>query len=247
MRNQILAANWKMYLTQPQVDEWLSNFQSHDLPNTNSQLRIYPSALFIKDVLKIGLHVGAQNIASQTEGAFTGELSIGQLKSVGAKSVLLGHSERRQLCKESDDDIIQKIVACVNEDFPFIFCCGETLSCRKQNAQNDFILGQLTSNLNGLSSKDLHLLVVAYEPIWAIGTEESASIEQIGQMHNIIRSYLIDRFGSVANQVPILYGGSVNQSNAKDIFRCENVDGALVGGASLDPVIFYELWKALNT
>lgn len=246
MRKKILAANWKMNLTQPEVQDWLHTYQTLDWSAPNASLRVYPSAIYLKDIQAAGLHGGAQNVYFEANGAYTGELSIEQLQSIGAQSVLIGHSERRQLFNEDDALLAQKVNACATAIFPFVLCCGEAIETRKAGAHLDFVLAQLSENLRLLTVTDLHLLVVAYEPIWAIGSGLSADLDQITEMHQAIRNHLVELFGAAGEQVPILYGGSVNAANAQAIFSCPNVDGALVGGASLDPLIFNQLWQALQ-
>jgi triosephosphate isomerase len=247
MRKKILAANWKMNLTQPAVDTWLDTFQTLDWHSSKAEVRIYPSAIYLKQIVQKGLCVGAQNVYFETNGAFTGEISIEQLKNIGVHSTLLGHSERRQIFAEDNNIIVQKVKACAQESFPFILCCGEALQTRELGEHLPFVLAQLTENLSQLSATQLHLLVVAYEPIWAIGTGLSADIAQVTEMHLAIRNHLEQLFGEAGQYVPILYGGSVNAENAASIFSCPDVDGALVGGAALDPHTFHQLWQALHS
>jgi triosephosphate isomerase len=246
MRKKILAANWKMNLTQTEVQDWLHTYQTLEWSAPNASLRVYPSAIYLKDIQAAGLHGGAQNVYFEANGAYTGELSIEQLQSIGAQSVLIGHSERRQLFNEDDALLAQKVSACATASFPFVLCCGEAIDTRTAGEHIEFVLAQLAENLRRLSAKDLHLLVVAYEPIWAIGSGLSADLDQITEMHQAIRNHLVGLYGAAGEQVPILYGGSVNAANALAIFSCPNVDGALVGGASLDPLIFNQLWQALQ-
>lgn len=236
-----------MNLTQPAVDTWLDTFHTLDWHSMKAEVRIYPSAIFLKDFKRSDVHYGAQNVYSALEGAFTGELSIAQLQSVGTQSVLIGHSERRQIFAEDNAIITQKVKACAQESFPFILCCGEELQTRELGAHLPFVLDQLSENLSELSATQLQLLVVAYEPIWAIGTGLSANISQVTEMHQAIRNHLVNLFGEAGQLVPILYGGSVNAENAASIFSCPDVDGALVGGAALNPHTFYQLWQALHS
>ncbi len=245
MRNKILAANWKMNLTLPEVELWVKAFNELNWHSDSKEVRIYPSALFIPLLNKNISHVGAQNFYFEPSGAFTGELSLEQLSSVGSSSVLIGHSERRELFHENNTCISQKVKAACDQAFPCILCCGENLAQRNAQTYLDFIREQLLSALTGIDGSKLSLLCVAYEPIWAIGTGLHASPEQITEIHAYIRSLLLELFGSVATKVPILYGGSVNPQNAATIFACPEVSGALVGGASLDPQVFHQLWEQL--
>jgi triosephosphate isomerase len=244
MRNKILAANWKMNLTQPEVQNWLQESANYHWEAVGKELRIYPSALFLQQ-FQHDTHVGAQNFYVQDKGAFTGEISLAQLKSIGVQSVLIGHSERREIFNEDPGMIAQKVQACVQQRMPFILCCGETLSVRNNNAHLAFICEQLCSALEHLALEQLDQLTVAYEPIWAIGSGLSADQHQITEVHLAIRALLVELFGSAGQEIPILYGGSVTPENAKEIFSCPEVAGALVGGASLDPKVFHQLWEQL--
>ena len=245
MRNKILAANWKMNLTLPEVELWVKAFNGFNWQSDTKEVRVYPSALFIPMLQQNVSHVGAQNFYHETSGAFTGELSLEQLSSVGSSSVLIGHSERRELFHEDNACISQKVKAAADRDSSFILCCGENLLQREGGTHLNFIEQQLKSALLSLDAAKLSLLCIAYEPIWAIGTGLHANAEQINEMHAFIRSLLLELFGSAAEAVPILYGGSVNPENAATIFACPEVSGALVGGASLDPQVFHQLWEQL--
>ena len=244
MRNKILAANWKMNLTQPEVDHWLQVFEDNYWDAIGKELRLYPGSLYIQKLASTA-HVGAQNFYFESKGAFTGEISLAQLKSVGAQSVLIGHSERREIFNENAQLVRKKVHACAADSFPLILCCGETLSVRNENSHLAFIQEQLLYSLNDFPLNQLDLLTIAYEPIWAIGTGLSADIGQISEMHVSIRNILLELFGNAGQTIPILYGGSVTPENASDIFRCSAVSGALVGGASLDPIMFHQIWEQL--
>lgn len=234
-----------MNLTQTEVETWLAAFHSKNWSSESAEIRVYPSAVYLKDFQGLRIHHGAQNVFYKERGAYTGELSIEQLQSVGCASVLLGHSERRECFQESNELIAQKVEACAQAAFPFILCCGEPLDVRQAKNHQAFVLDQLRKNLEHLTPSQIDLLVIAYEPIWAIGSGLSASITEITEMHLAIRTFLSAHFGNAGQKVPILYGGSVNTANAGAIFACANVDGALVGGASLDLDTFYQLWLAL--
>mgnify|MGYP000349507923 CR=1 FL=1 len=195
------------------------------------------------DTDKVAL--GAQNCYPKASGAFTGEVSVPMLASVGVKYVIIGHSERREIFHEDNQLIAQKVQACVEEQLPFILCCGETQAVRKENLHLTFIQAQIQAALERFSPDHLHLLAIAYEPIWAIGSGLSADQNQIIEMHGAIRTFLIEQFGEGGKDIPILYGGSVSTVNAAQIFSCPEVGGALVGGASLDPQVFNQLWEQL--
>lgn len=236
-----------MNLTQPEVDAWFSEFQTQNWHSISAELRLYPSAIYLKEIVQMGMHVGAQNVYFESAGAYTGEISIDQLQNIGVQSTLIGHSERRQIFAEDNAIIAQKVKACAQASFPLILCCGESLQSRELGEHLPFVLAQLSENLSQLSATQLRLLVVAYEPIWAIGTGLSANTAQVAEMHQAIRKHLEHLYGEAGQLVPILYGGSVNAENATAIFGCPEVDGALVGGAALDSHTFYQLWQALNS
>ncbi|MEN9699771.1 MAG: hypothetical protein RLZZ301_969 [Bacteroidota bacterium] len=245
MQKKILAANWKMNLLQPEVQQWLQSYQALQWASSSCEVRVYPSSVYLSTMTDLLPHVGAQNVHTQPKGAFTGELSIAQLKSCGVKSVLIGHSERRTLFHEDSSLIQEKVAACSSEAFEFIFCCGESLESRQAATHVSDVIAQLDAELTVLTSELLPLISIAYEPIWAIGSGLSANTEQINEMHDAIREWLLARFGQAAASVCILYGGSCTPENAAEIFACPNVNGGLIGGASLDADRFYELFQLL--
>ncbi|MEY3728054.1 MAG: hypothetical protein RL098_1525, partial [Bacteroidota bacterium] len=222
----------------PQVLDWLKVFHDLDWHQPQQELRIYPSSIYLKELVSTGLHVGAQNVFAEQKGAFTGEIAVEQLQSIGVKSVLIGHSERRLIFKEDDALIAQKVRTCAGAGFPFILCCGEAIEQREQGQHLAHVKSQLKSALKQFDPAQHSLMTIAYEPIWAIGSGMSARTDQISEMHAFIRDFL--------DQIPILYGGSVNSQNASELFSCPSVDGALVGGASLDAQHFHQLWQALS-
>jgi triosephosphate isomerase len=242
MRNKILAANWKMNLTASEAHDWLVEFNETDSDKSKVEFRLYAPNVFLSDLAKTqSLHIGAQNIHPSDFGAFTGEVSIPQLVSVGAQSALIGHSERRMHFLESDAFLKEKVDACCAHLLPFIFCCGEPLEVREKEEHLSFVRSQLRSAILHLKNTDLSLMTIAYEPIWAIGTGQTATSDQINEVHAFIREVLRESFGDSGANVSILYGGSVNSSNAQSIFACPDVDGGLIGGASLNASNFLEL------
>lgn len=193
------------------------------------------------------VYTAAQNVHSKKSGAYTGEVSVIMLESLGVDHALVGHSERREYFKEDNQFLTDKVRICLDHNIHPIFCCGEALPVREQNAQNDFVARQLEESLFQLSADELKKVVIAYEPIWAIGTGKTATSEQAQEMHAHIRSHIADTYGtSVADAISILYGGSVKGSNAKEIFSQPDVDGGLVGGASLVATEFLEIIRALK-
>jgi triosephosphate isomerase len=246
MRKFILAANWKMNLTAAEAKDWLTQFNGLVTQNSKTEFRLYAPSIFSADLAKSNtIHIGAQNAFPSDFGAFTGEVSIPQLMSVGVQSLLIGHSERRSVFHETDDFIQEKVRACCQHSFPFILCCGEDLGTREKGAHLSFIRNQLATAIEQVGNDQLASMTIAYEPIWAIGTGQTASIDQITEVHAFIRSVLFDFFGELGEAIPILYGGSVNSSNAKSIFACPNVNGGLIGGASLNASVFIELASSL--
>jgi triosephosphate isomerase len=177
--------------------------------------------------------VGAQNAHFEVEGAYTGEISVGMLKSTGVQYVILGHSERRHIFGETDVWINKKIHAALNAELVPIFCIGETLDDRKSNQTTQVLENQINLGLQGMDSIDPVKMIIAYEPVWAIGTGETASSDQVARAHGYVQSILERMFGQIAHEVPILYGGSVNENNATELIQTDGVDGFLVGGASL--------------
>jgi triosephosphate isomerase len=188
------------------------------------------------------LEVVAQNMNAEKSGAFTGEISATMLQSIGIKSVILGHSERRAYYNESDLALKDKVAAALKNDMEIIFCFGEKLSDRKRDNHFDVVKSQLSSALFGLNAHSWSNLILAYEPVWAIGTGETATPEQAQEMHAYIRSIIAEKYDqSLANGVPILYGGSVKPNNAPAIFSQPDVDGGLIGGAALKVDDFYAI------
>ncbi|MBP6431175.1 MAG: triose-phosphate isomerase [Ferruginibacter sp.] len=253
MRKQIAAANWKMNLTLQQaealVDELLAT--PHSL-NENQQAIFgvpFPYLLSIQNKLKgkQNVFVAAQNCYTQKSGAYTGETSVDMLTSIGITHVIIGHSERREYFNETNEMLAQKVNICLQNNLIPIFCCGEPLSIREANTQNSFVENQLKESLFHLSAQQITNFIIAYEPIWAIGTGKTASNEQAQEMHQHIRSVLANQYGAdVANTISILYGGSVKANNAADIFAQPDVDGGLVGGASLVAADFATIINSLK-
>jgi len=196
---------------------------------------------------KSNVYVAAQNCHQKESGAYTGEVSASMLQSIGVKHIIVGHSERREYFAESDALLAEKVNAILAIGSTPIFCCGEPLSIREAETQNAFVEAQLKNSLFHLSAEAIVKVVIAYEPIWAIGTGKTASSAQAQEIHAYIRSCFAAKYGeAVANQISILYGGSVKASNAKEIFSQPDVDGGLVGGASLVATEFSAIINALS-
>lgn len=209
--------------------------------NSEVNIVIFPPMLVVQACVEKGtkISVGAQNGFYQDSGAFTGEVSMSQLKDAGVKAVLIGHSERRDIFGENNALLKLKVDAALNQQLTPFFCCGEPLSEREAGTYFSFVKKQLEESLFHLSALDFAKVVIAYEPIWAIGTGKTASSEKAEEMHKAIRSWIEERYGKdLAENTSILYGGSCNPSNAKSLFACPNVDGGLIGGASLKATDF---------
>lgn len=235
MSQKIVAGNWKMNLSAKDAKQLISDLNDEQFPS-DVRVIVFPTSLYIQSVasLSSNIEIGCQNFSDQDAGAYTGENSISQLKSVGATIGLIGHSERRAYYKEDNTFLKQKVDQAITNDFNFIFCCGEPLSIRESGKELDFVLKQLEESLFHLSIENMMNRVIAYEPVWAIGTGRTASSEQAEEMHRNIRIWIAEKYNSdVADSVSILYGGSCKPGNAKELFACPNVDGGLIGGAAL--------------
>lgn len=235
MRKKIVAGNWKMNLTQK--DSLVLCQNVNQIANISDvQIVIFPPMLYVQDCLRNAEHiqVGAQNGFHKDMGAFTGEVSMLQLKDAGVSAVLVGHSERREFFGETNALLKLKVDAALTHQLTPFFCCGEPLEERENGTYFLFVKKQLEESIFHLSADEFAKIVIAYEPIWAIGTGKTASSEQAEEMHAAIRSWIEKQYGeSIAQSISILYGGSCNPSNAKSLFACPNVDGGLIGGASL--------------
>ena len=244
-RKNIVAGNWKMNTSLSSAAALIKGIKDGER-DEDVTVMVAPPTLYAQKVNEwtIGsfIQVAAQNCHPVESGAFTGEVSISQIADAGLDVVIVGHSERRDIFGETNSFIKEKVDAVLDAGLTCIFCCGESLEIRKNGTQNDFVARQIKESLFHL--KDIHFaqIVIAYEPIWAIGTGETASPEQAEEMHAFIRNNLSDKYGkTVAGSVSILYGGSVKPANAKEIFSQPNVDGGLVGGASLDADSFISI------
>lgn len=252
MRTQIAAANWKMNLTLQQANTLVDDLLAlpHSL-TTNQQVVFgipFPYLQFFAEKLKgkQNVFVAAQNCYTKLSGAYTGETSVQMLQSIGVTHVIIGHSERREYFNESHEMLKEKVDIILANNLTPIFCCGEPLSIREAETQNQFVQQQIEDSLFHLSSEQAKKIVIAYEPIWAIGTGKTASSQQAQDIQAFIRQLLASKFGEdVANAIPILYGGSVKANNAKELFDMPDIDGGLVGGASLIPAEFNAIINAL--
>lgn len=237
MRKKVIAGNWKMNKTPEEAVEFVKNISSKINTNENTVIFCVPSICIVPvaEVLKgSSIHVGAQNMHFEDSGAFTGEISAIMLKNAGVKYVIIGHSERREYFLETDEIVNKKVIKAIENDLIPIVCVGETLIQREQGIAFDFIRMQIKCALQNISKEQVENIVIAYEPIWAIGTGKTATSQQAEEVCKVIRDTLSELYDTeTANKIAIQYGGSVNTSNAKEIFNMPNIDGGLVGGASL--------------
>jgi triosephosphate isomerase (TIM) len=237
-RKKIVAGNWKMNKTLEEANALVDTLLPLLKGNEEIVKIIIPpfpflSALSFK-LINSSLQLGAQDCSAFMQGAYTGEVSAAALQSVGCKYVLVGHSERRTYHNETNELLIEKTKQALNVGLTAIFCFGESLHQRKANEQETVVATQITSVLNALTSEQLHHVILAYEPVWAIGTGETATPQQAQTMHQFIRALIEKNYGSaLANSISILYGGSCNAQNAQELFACPDIDGGLIGGASL--------------
>ena len=253
MRKQIAAANWKMNLGLQQAEKLTDDLLATEHSLGNDQLAIFavpfPYILPVSKKLsgKRNVFVAAQNCSANKNGAYTGEVSAEMLQSMDIKFVIIGHSERREYNHEDNALLAKKVDIAMAHGIAPIFCCGEPLQIREAGTQNDHVEKQLLESLFHLSNEQMQGFVIAYEPIWAIGTGKTASNEQAQEMHAHIRKVMAAKYGNdTANTISILYGGSVKGANAADIFAQPDVDGGLVGGASLVAAEFATIINSLK-
>ncbi|MEI9807397.1 MAG: triose-phosphate isomerase [Bacteroidota bacterium] len=253
MRKQIAAANWKMNLSFQQGEKLLDEILDARIKLTADQLAIFavpfPYLLMTRSEVEDAknYYVAAQNCYHKKSGAFTGEVSVDMLHSIGVPYCIVGHSERREYFNETNAQLADKVNLCLENFITPLFCCGEALNIREAGTQNDFVAVQLKESLFHLPAEKVKDIIIAYEPIWAIGTGKTASTGQAQEMHAHLRSILAAQYGAeTAGQVSILYGGSVKANNAKELFSCPDVDGGLVGGASLVAAEFIQIIQALK-
>ena len=246
MRKLLIAANWKMYKTPSESTAFLTSFFPLVKQNTAAEIVLCPSMTSLPALVDAArgksISVGAQNMHWLNEGAYTGETSPTMLTAIGATHVLIGHSERRQYFNETDTTVNLKLKSALAHGLTPIVCVGEHLNEREQNLTADVLKLQVSIALDGIPSTALGPLVIAYEPVWAIGTGRTATPEIAAEAHEIIRTELAHIAGSdIAASTRILYGGSVKPDNAAALCCLEEIDGALVGGASLDPASFSQI------
>ena len=251
MRKQIVAGNWKMNNNIQESNQLAAEIVSKvkDLALNNTRVIVAPTFVNLSEVVNVtkgsSVEVAAQNMHQAKSGAYTGEISAEMLTSLGLKTVILGHSERREYFGETDAVLAEKVDAALENKLEIIFCFGEVLGDRKSDNHFNVVESQIKNGLFHLEASAWENIVLAYEPVWAIGTGETASPEQAQEMHAFIRKIVADKYNQeVADSVSILYGGSVKPANAKEIFSKEDVDGGLIGGAALNSEDFISLVKS---
>ncbi len=246
MRTPFIAANWKMYKTVHEAVAFVKEFRKQADAVHDVEIVVAPPFTALRPVVEAAhastIGVAGQNMHWEREGAFTGEVSAGMLKEAGAEYVIIGHSERRRLFGETDQTVNRKVLAAVAAQLTPIVCVGETLEERDANQTLAVLDRQVKVGLDGLTADQIAALVVAYEPCWAIGTGRNATPAQAAEAHAHIRGRVRQWFGgAAADQCHVIYGGSVKPENIRDLASLEEVDGALVGGASLDVRSFFEI------
>jgi len=253
MARKIVAGNWKMNKTVNEGVQLVEELKSElaKVDTNDVTVVVSPPYVNLSEAVKTAegssVQVSAQNVHQEESGAYTGEISAQMLKSVGVGYVIIGHSERREYFGENAVDIAKKVDAVIAQGLTPIYCCGEVKEERESGRQNEIVGGQIESELFHLSPQNFENVVIAYEPVWAIGTGLTASPEQAQDMHAFIRGFVSDKYGKdIASETSILYGGSCKPSNAAEIFGKADVDGGLIGGASLKAEDFVGIITAFN-
>jgi len=244
-RKKIVAGNWKMN-NGLQETKLLINELLRETNHSGCEVMIAPSFVSLKtaidSLIDKNIEVVSQNVHQNINGAYTGEVSAKMLSSIGIKTTIIGHSERREYFNETHDLLKHKVDTSLENSMRIIFCFGEQLKDRKTNNHSTIISNQISESLFHLNSSDWDNIILAYEPVWAIGTGETASSDQVQEMHSFIRNFISQKYSTeLAQKVSILYGGSVKPNNAKEIFSVEDVDGGLIGGASLNSTDFFSI------
>ncbi len=252
MRKKIVAGNWKMNNDLIESQSLITEVRGiirDELRLDNVDVILFPTYFALPSCIRLlegtGVYSGAQNCHQEKSGAFTGEVSASMVKALGASYVIIGHSERRQFFGENNIICNAKIKAGLEQELTILYCIGETLEERESNTHLDILKSQLIEGLNEINAQQLNNLVIAYEPVWAIGTGKTASAQQAQEIHAFLRKQITIKYGeAVAQRLRILYGGSVKPDNAKELFSQVDIDGGLIGGASLKARDFAEIVRA---
>ncbi|MBM4760804.1 triose-phosphate isomerase [Bacillus sp. B15-48] len=249
MRKPIIAGNWKMHKTLPEAKKFIEDVNGLVPSEKEVESVVCAPALFLGQLVEAAkgydIEIGAQNMHFEESGAFTGEISPKALEDIGVKYVIIGHSERREMFNETDESVNNKTIAAFKYNLTPIVCCGETLEQRENGETNELVGSQVKRALEGLSAEQLKSTVIAYEPIWAIGTGKSSTADDANEVCAHIRKVIAEQFSpEVADAIRIQYGGSVKPGNIKEYMAQPDIDGALVGGASLETDSFLQLLEA---
>ena len=242
MRRQLVIGNWKMNTSIDEAINLIVDLKEGLNDESTVVCVPYTHIGVVQEIVDDRIAVGAQNLCQFDNGAYTGEISSTMLQSLGVEFVIVGHSERRAFFGETDSMVNTKVQQALKKDIIPVICCGEQLETRKEGSFLPFIENQIREALKNLSKAMVANCVIAYEPVWAIGTGETASPDQAQEMHAFIRNTVAQQYGEItANSISIVYGGSVKPSNANELFACSDIDGGLIGGASLDADSFIAL------
>jgi len=247
-RQSVIAGNWKMYKTNSEAEAMVKELRTLVDSTQDVVAVVCPPFTALATVAKAlegsRIAVGGQDVYWEDQGAFTGQVSVGMLAGCGCSYVIIGHSERRQFFGETDQTVNRKLKKALTSALQPIVCVGEMLAERESGRVREVVLGQMEGGLAGLTAEDVSRIIIAYEPVWAIGTGKTATPEIAEEVHSMIRTWLVERYSpQVADKVRILYGGSVKPDNIKELMAQKDIDGALVGGASLDAKSFAKIVK----
>jgi triosephosphate isomerase (TIM) len=252
MRTKIIAGNWKMNLDFAQAMALVDAVVQGTDESIKSEIILAPPYPYLPEIilrtnLRTNIFIAAQNCSDKVSGAYTGEVSASMLRSIGIDAIIIGHSERRSYYFETNSLIAEKLKRCLENNMEPIFCCGETLSQRKSKTHFDTVKQQLDESLFQVGNARIGDCIIAYEPVWAIGTGENATAEEAQEMHQFIRQLVKEKYSAeAADEIRILYGGSVNAKNADSLFASKDVDGALIGGSSLKAEEFISIIKSME-
>ena len=246
MRKKVIAANWKLNKTLREAVDFVTQLKRENFGDDHPEIIVCPVFTALAEVSELTMEspigIGGQDLYWEEKGAFTGEVSGALLKDAGCEYVIIGHSERRQFFHETDETVNQKFKSAISSELKSIICCGEKLEERESGKTLEVINRQIRGAFEEIKAEDAQKTLIAYEPVWAIGTGQVATPQQAEEAHHYIRGLIKTLYSDeVAEAVPILYGGSVKPENAEEILKQTNVDGALVGGASLDPGSFIQI------
>lgn len=251
IRKTVIGGNWKMNLLPSEVSAYAEELKKHITPCENTVVFVAPPFVMLPAAVQCfegtGIFAAAQNVSEYEQGAYTGEVSAMQLCDLGTAYVIAGHSERRTIYGETDSAVNAKVLAILKNSMQPVLCVGESEKTRDEGKTEDLISAQLKNGLAGVSDEDITRVIIAYEPVWAIGTGKTATVSQAQEICRFIRGVLCELYGEKANAVSVIYGGSMNADNAAELLNAPDIDGGLIGGASLSPESFAKIINAANT